>query len=77
MIHLTLTGVLAGTPICGVARESANQHAHAVWSPLHNPEFRDKVCPQCLRSYAESYEAHELAELDDDHWIKEILKDQA
>ena len=74
MIHLTLTGFYAGTLICGAERSADNQHAHAVMAPLHNPNYRAKVCPQCLKVYAESYEEEELAKLDDNHWVKETLK---
>jgi hypothetical protein len=71
MIHLTHTGFYAGTPICGAVRDPENEHAHAVMAPLHIPEYRARVCSECLRVYAESYDAEELAELPDDHWVKQ------
>jgi hypothetical protein len=40
-------------------------------APLHIPEYRARVCSECLRVYAESYDAEELAELPDDHWVKQ------
>lgn len=52
MIHLTLTGIYAGTILCGASRVGADT-AHAAWSPLDNPDFRAKVCPQCLQEWAE------------------------
>ena len=76
MIHLTFTGSLAGQPICGALRKSGGEHAHAVYAPLHIAEYRNRVCPDCLRVYAESYidpvEYTDPATLPD--WVRELLE---
>lgn len=44
--HLTFTGILAGTRLCG--SEEAAASAHAVYAPLHLADFRARCCPECL-----------------------------
>lgn len=70
-IHLTLTGVYAGTPICGAIREPHDDGVHMIYAPLDNPEWRAQVCPDCLKAYIDSFEPEELAGLPDDHWVKQ------
>lgn len=50
MIHLTLTGPYAGTPICPVnkvhAKENGDVFYHAeYWHDMKNPD----LCPECKR----------------------------
>lgn len=51
MIHLTFTGVSAGTLLCGQPREGKEVN-HAVYAPLEKEEFRKNCCPKCLSIYA-------------------------
>ena len=52
-IHLSYTGFYAGTRLCGVSREVAPESTHAVYAPLHIPDYRAKCCDTCLDVYAE------------------------
>jgi len=52
-IHLSFTGPQAGTRLCGVCREDAPESVHAVYAPLHLPEYRAKCCDTCLTVYAD------------------------
>lgn len=57
MIHLTETGVNAGRRLCPTDRSDGAQSVHAMYAPLENPEFRETVCPECLKVWAmEAYE---------------------
>lgn len=67
-MHLTMTGVYAGTPICGEVKEPHDEGVHMIYAPLDNPEFRAKVCPKCLAAYVDSFEEDELPEASD--WVK-------
>ena len=71
-IHLTMTGVFAGTPICGNARQPNDEGVHMIYAPLDNAKWRAKVCPDCLKAYVDSFEPEELAGLPDDHWVKQV-----
>lgn len=57
MLHLTLTGYHAGQTLCGAERVLENAHAHAMWAPLGNPEYRQKVCPECLKVWEDVTES--------------------
>ena len=52
MIHLTLTGPMAGAPICGGHRNDDDQYSHAVYTPVD--KLRDKICPACLAVWDDS-----------------------
>ena len=69
-MHLTLTGFYAGRTLCGSEREG--EEVHAMYAPLHKEEFRAKVCPECLREYALSYDDEDLDDAPD--WVVVILK---
>jgi hypothetical protein len=71
MLHLTFTGVHAGHPICDQARQPGDEGVHMVYAPLDNPEFRAKVCPECIKAYVGSFDAEELAGLPEDNWVKQ------
>lgn len=74
-VHLTLTGIHAGVPYCGIPRgtEESNGHTfmHAPYSRM-SAELRAKMCPNCLAHYdlARAQSALEFLEgcglLDDD-----------
>lgn len=70
MIHLTLTGYYAGHLLCGGERDPGNEHVHAVYAPLHIDEYRARVCSECLKVYAATYEPDEIAALAEGHWVK-------
>ncbi|WP_297478319.1 hypothetical protein [Ferrovum sp.] len=60
-IHLTHTGYWAGKTLCESVREEGDSYVHAVYAPLTNDEWRKKVCPECLKLYAElAYEDEDL-----------------
>jgi hypothetical protein len=73
MRHLTHTGPYAGTILCGISRDGQSELVHAVYAPLHLPDYRQAVCRECLTVYAENaYDASEqipdyLAELRSDY----------
>lgn len=66
VIHLSETGYYAGRRLC-LAQDG--QSVHAVYAPLHKEEFRQKVCPECLKSYA-IYGYDEGDEMPD--WVQKI-----
>jgi hypothetical protein len=68
-IHLTMTGVFAGVSICG-ERADGDEGVHYIYAPIDKPEFRDKVCPKCLKAHVGSYLPEELAHLPADHWVR-------
>ena len=51
MIHLTLTGYFAGSPICAIskpaARANGDSFTHAVYADLTQPD----LCPTCLAEW--------------------------
>jgi len=66
VIHLSETGYHTGRRLC-LARDG--QSVHAVYAPLHKEEYRQKVCPACLKIYAlEAYEDGD--EMPD--WVQKI-----
>lgn len=57
VVHLSETGLNAGRRLCGAARDDGNRSVHAMYAPLHAPEFRANVCAACLAAWAtEAYE---------------------
>lgn len=72
-IHLTMTGVFAGVSICG-QRAEGDEGVHYVYAPIDKPEFREKVCPECLKAHVESYTREELALLPADHWVRQAAE---
>jgi len=50
--HLTLTGLWAGRPFCGVSRVQAAASGEEFFHPnarlLEQPLYRAKICPACL-----------------------------
>jgi hypothetical protein len=51
MIHLTLTGINAGMPICGADRQAmpqGTQFVHAVWAPAATRNAED-LCVNCKK----------------------------
>lgn len=48
MIHLTLTGYHAGEPLCGKQRTADHEYHHPNVRALRNPDYRARVCPDCL-----------------------------
>ena len=69
MIHLTHTGFYAGSLLCGKPRDN-REHAHAVYAPLHNLGYRQKVCLDCLRVYAQ--DAYDETDEDMPEWIQAL-----
>lgn len=69
-VHLTMTGVYAGQPVCGAVREGQDDGVHLIYAPLDRPEFRATVCLACLKAFVNSYEPEELAHLAPDHWVR-------
>ena len=67
MIHLTHTGPAAGQLICGNERQPEGDYVHAAWAPLKNAVFREKCCPDCLKTWA-LYAYDEGDEMPD--WVK-------
>ena len=67
MIHLTHTGFYAGALLCGKTRDNG-EYAHAVYAPLHKPEYRKKVCLDCLRVYAR--DAYDATDDDMPEWVQ-------
>lgn len=60
MLHLTETGLHAGRLLCEGERRAEDQHAHAVYAPLHLSDFRARTCANCLRVWArEAYDEGE------------------
>lgn len=43
--HLTLTGSLAGTPICGEPRNNTDNYVHAVYYE----RIKETVCSECVK----------------------------
>jgi hypothetical protein len=57
VVHLSETGPHAGRRFCGASRDDGNRSVHAMYAPLHSPEFRQNVCRACLETWAtEAYE---------------------
>ena len=52
VVHLSETGLHAGRRFCGAARNDGNRSVHAIYAPLHAPEFRQAVCDACLSVWA-------------------------
>lgn len=74
MIHLSETGLNAGRRLCF---SQNGDSVHAMYAPLHNPEFRETVCLDCLRVWAN--EAYDDADENDGSmpdYIKEIRSSQ-
>ena len=61
MIHLTLTGYYAGSPICCVSKTSARANGdsftHAVYADLTQPD----LCPTCLAEWSAAGEVDDHA----------------
>lgn len=51
MIHLTLTGFHAGSPLCGVdkteAKERGERFIHGMYFPFSNAEMVADLCTKC------------------------------
>jgi hypothetical protein len=71
-LHLTMTGVYAGQPICSAVKEPHDEGIHMIYAPLDKPEFRSTVCPQCIAAYVDSFDEDELESAPD--WVKEAKK---
>lgn len=57
VIHLTETGFHAGRRRCNADRADGQRNVHAAYAPLRNAAFREKVCLDCLKVWAnEAYE---------------------
>ncbi|RQQ77926.1 hypothetical protein DF134_36350 [Burkholderia stagnalis] len=54
LIHLTYTGVLAGTTLCGAPRGDSNAH-HAVYAPVDLPSYWRQCCRTCLATFAQAW----------------------
>jgi len=52
VVHLSETGMHAGRRFCGASRDDGNRSVHAIYAPLHAPEFRANVCQACLTAWA-------------------------
>lgn len=58
--HLTHTGRLAGTILCGASRDDESwDKMHAIYAPLHKPEIRAHCCIDCLAEFIASYAPEE------------------
>lgn len=53
-VHLTYTGPMAGTTLCGMPRGDARAH-HAVYAPVQVPEYRAQCCKACLATFAQAW----------------------
>lgn len=53
-IHLTFTGPLAGTTLCGAQRGDGKAH-HAVYAPVQITEYRAQCCRPCLVTFANAW----------------------
>jgi hypothetical protein len=67
-IHLTYTGPLAGTTLCGAPRGEGKAH-HAVYAPVQLPAYREQCCKACLATFAKAWDG--VREKPD--WVVEIL----
>lgn len=47
MIHLTLTGYLAGTPICLTESNVDDTYVHAIY--YERIQDKENVCPECVK----------------------------
>jgi hypothetical protein len=57
IVHLSETGFHAGRRLCLAPKDVSSRSVHAMYAPLHNPAFRETVCPKCLTVWAtEAYE---------------------
>ena len=59
MRHITMTGIDAGLPICGVNRVEATKRGdqfHHAGRWLDNPELVEETCPQCRKLWDEAGE---------------------
>ena len=68
-VHLTYTGFDARSLLCGKPRD-IGEHAHAVYAPLHKPEYRQIVCLDCLRVYAR--DAYDETDDDMPEWVQAL-----
>jgi hypothetical protein len=58
IVHLSETGLHAGRRLCLAPKDDSSRSVHAMYAPLHNPAFRETVCPKCLTVWATAaYEA--------------------
>lgn len=67
MRHITMTGLDAGLPICGIKRSDAAARGdlfHHAGTWLNNPELISETCPACRKLWDEAGEdenEHEAA----------------
>lgn len=67
-IHLTYTGPLAGTTLCGAPRGDGKAH-HAVYAPVQVPAYRNQCCGACLVTFAKAW----AGARDKPDWVAEVL----
>ncbi|PZR41190.1 hypothetical protein [Burkholderia sp. WTPI3] len=67
-IHLTYTGPLAGTTLCGAPRGDGPAH-HAVYAPVQLPSYRAQCCRACLSTFAAAW----AGEREKPDWVAEVL----
>lgn len=53
-IHLTYTGRLAGTTLCGTPRGDGKAH-HAIYAPVDSLSYRRQCCRVCLATFARAW----------------------
>jgi hypothetical protein len=53
MIHITLTGPYAGTPVCGIDRSDApgDRFIHPPYARMSEWTFLSKLCPKCMAEW--------------------------
>ncbi|WP_423383512.1 hypothetical protein [Burkholderia sp. LMG 32019] len=67
-IHLTYTGPLAGSTLCGAPRGDGTAH-HAVYAPVESPSYRRQCCRVCLTTFAQAWaDAREKPD-----WVVDVL----
>ena len=49
IIHLTLSGELAGTRLCGISKENGPEGWHVITANLQHPD----ICKECLNVWNE------------------------
>jgi hypothetical protein len=59
MRHITMTGIDAGLPVCGIKRSVAAERGDSFAHPgrwLDNPAIAHETCPDCRRLWDEAGE---------------------
>lgn len=71
LIHLTYTGPMAGTTLCGAPRGEGRAH-HAVYAPVQNAQYRAQCCKSCLLKFAQAWSGTRSKP----DWVVAITRDE-